>query len=230
MITFSKLTSGNKAGAVPLFGYVLPFPKNIQVDTEFNWEPEALGIIGSAIYNTGSDATVGQQIKSVIEKVSAQAGPAIAANLGMSLGEATGLTGVAAAALARAGLALNPKEEVLFKGTRHRRFNLTFEFAPMSASDAATTMAFLKELHERAAPGLEGEGVFFSYPERVDVKIQDQGGIILNRGNCAITSISVNLTPESVWASFKDGKPVHVICDISFIELKLPTKGNKIFG
>lgn len=230
MITFSKLTAGNRQGAVPLFGYVLPFPKTVSVQTQFSWEPEALGIIGSAIYNTGSTESTGGMIRDVLAKIGSQAGPAIAANLANSIGEATGLGGAAGAGLARAKLALNPKEEVLFKGTKHREFDMTFEFAPMTSTDAAVMMAFLKDLHERAAPGLEGEGVFFTYPETVDIKVQDRGNIILNRGNCAITSIDVDLTPEQVWASFTDGKPVHVICKISFIELKLPTKGNKIFG
>jgi hypothetical protein len=229
LVTFQKLSKGNLAAPVELaeVGYSLPFPRGVEISSEYLWEPEALGILGAAVFKGSPDfgglKSGWDSIKGVGEKVYAQ-----------SAGVATNAAGAgesgsfAAAALGATGRAQNPKEEVLFKGVRHRRFELTFDLAPLTAKDSIAVMTFLSKLHEFAAPELVGGGAFFKYPGTVNVVIRGDGSsggaVTINRGNCAIISINCNLSPESIWASFRNGKPVHVVVTIGFIELTLPTK------
>ena len=230
LVTFQKLSRGNLAAPVELaeVGYSLPFPRNVEIQTEYQWEPESLGIIGSAIYRGNNDfGSLKSGIESaqaIGEKIYSQASGFAAQLAGAGAGD----SGLAAAALGSQGLASNPKEEVLFKGVRHRRFDLTFDLAPLTAKDSIAVMSFLSKLHEFAAPDIVGGGAFFKYPGTVTVVIRGDGsgggGVTINRGNCAIVSIQCNMSPESIWASFRNGKPVHVVVTIGFIELNLPTR------
>jgi hypothetical protein len=229
LVTFSKLSKGNLASPVEFaeIGYSLPFPRGVEISTEYNWEPEALGIIGSAIFRGNNDFGAMKSgldsLKGIGEKIYSQASGIAAGLVG------AGDSGSAASAvLGNQKMASNPKEEVLFKGVKHRRFELTFDLAPLTAKDSLAVMSFLSKLHEFAAPELTGGGAFFKYPGTVNIVIRGDGsgggGVTINRGNCAIISINCNLSPESIWASFRNGKPVHVVVTIGFCELNLPTK------
>lgn len=224
LITFSKLTGGNKIGAVTVYGFSLPFPRNMEIETEYLWEAEELGMTGSAIKNGNFDVTSMGGAK----KALTDAGYGIIA----SATSAASGSGLGAGFASANGVAVNPKEEVLFKGVKHRRFNMVFDLAPLSAVDSAITMLFLRELHVRAAPTLIGGGAFYKYPETVAVVVRGNGGVVVNRGNCAITAINCNLSPDQIWAAFSSGYPVHVIVSISFMELDLPTadKEADLFG
>ena len=230
LITFSKISNGNRRGAVKVLGVVLPFPRAVQIETTYDWQAEELGVLGSALMNNeanlDSAKAVWESSKAVGEKIMAASGK-LAAGVTGDLGG-----GIAAGGFAAAGIAINPKEEVLFKGVKHRTFALTFDLAPLTKSDSLATMQFLSKIHEFAAPSLTGGGAFYKYPGTLDVTIMGTDGVVINRGNCAITGLDCNMTPDSVWASFENGKPVHIILTVAFIELTLPTaeKEVSIFG
>lgn len=224
LITFSKLSEGNKVGAVDIYGWSLPFPRNMEIETEYLWEAEELGMIGSAIKNGQFDAST---IAGATQALKG-AGMGVIASAASAASGSGAVGGFGAANK----IAVNPKEEVLFKGVKHRRFNMVFDLAPLSYTDSALTMAFLKILHVFAAPELIGGGAFYKYPDTVSVVVRGTEGVVVNRGNCAITSINCNMSPDSIWAVFKTGKPVHIVITISFMELDLPTqeKEKTLFG
>lgn len=217
LITFSKITPGNRAGAVDLVGYRLPFPKNLSVSSQFDWESPELGMIGQMISGLSGvdDFSVGALGSRVYRE--AESG----------LAEAAG--GIGQGVQRRRNVSKNPKEEVLFKGVSHREFPLEWDLAPLTESDVLSTMEFLKEIYRHASPTIAPSGAYFNYPDTVNVKVEDEGGITLNRNECAITEIDTNLTPDGVWASFKNGLPVHVTVTVQFKELVLPHKDNVVF-
>jgi hypothetical protein len=203
----------------------------MEVETEYMWEAEELGMTGSAIARGGMNTMdVGSldSIKSHGMRIMADAAQGAAA---AALGAAAG-SGVVQGALAANRSAINPKEEVLFKGVKHRRFNMIFDLAPFTAGDSLSVFAFLKKLHMLAAPEIEGGSAFYKYPETLSVVVNGGEGIVVNRGNCAVTGINVNLSPEQIWAVFRNGQPVHIVITISFIELDLPSRSKDatLFG
>lgn len=233
LVTFNKLSALNRAGSVPILNAVLPFPRNLQVQTNYLWDPETLGQIGSAVFNSKIqlDNVMGS-LKGIKDKVMSTANAADTASAAAAGFIGTDNSAVVNGALGAAGVAVNPKEEVLFKGVKHREFDLQFDLAPLSAADSVATLKFLSTLHEFAAPELVGGGAFFKYPDTVTVVIIGTDGVVINRGNCAIKSIDCNLTPDNIWAAHKNGNPVHILLNIGFIELNLPTKDKErtLFG
>lgn len=231
VITFNKLTEGNRVGAVDVFGFKLPFPRNMEVETEYMWEAQELGMIGSALARGGFqnlDINSSDSIESFMAQVGSKAvsgAAAAAASAGSNSGAFQG-------AMASQRSAINPKEEVLFKGVKHRRFNMIFDLAPFTATDSLNVFAFLKKLHMLAAPEVSEGSAFYKYPETLSVVVNGGEGVIINRGNCAVTGINVNMSPEQIWATFHDGRPVHIVITISFIELDLPSRSKDatLFG
>lgn len=249
LITFNKLSAGNRSSPTEIseLTFSLPFPKEVIIDTEYAWEPTEFGVkeflAFGAAQAVGAD-TAGQAgsafSNGILSQLPEVAGRAAARGLA-----AVGRNGIAGisnnlpivnAALAGAGKLVNPKLEVLFKGVQHRTFDLVFDIAPTTATDSVNLFKFLKKLHEFAAPDLIAGGAFFDFPKTTKVVIRGDGSgggeVTIDRGNCAITRINVNMTPDGVWASFRNGKPVHVLIAIGFLELDLPTKENDsdLFG
>jgi len=245
LVTFNALSAGNRASPTTIgsLSFSLPFPKEVSVKTAYGWESTEIGTIGEIARNTsknfGADGTIGGAIASFGSAVMSQKqsiGLQLAQNSVNNLGNVDSASTLQSA-LSGQGLLINPKLEVLFKGVTHRQFELTFDLAPTTATDSVNVILFLRKLHVFAAPSLPSPGApFFEYPKTTTVVIKGDGssggGVTLDRGNCAITSIDCNLTPDGLWSSFRNGKPVHVLVTIGFLELDLPTKQNDadLFG
>jgi hypothetical protein len=200
-----------------------------------------LGIVGGVALSSSKNFNVStgnweSAAKSFVEGVYSQKEKIGLATLSSILGGRDDTASAVDAGLAGQGLFLNPKLEVLFRGVKHREFELIFDLAPTTATDSIKVITFLRDLHIFAAPDLPGDKAFFEFPKTTTVVIKGDGasggGVTLNRGNCAITGIDCNMTPDGVWASFKNGQPVHISITIKFLEMNLPTKDNakSLFG
>ena len=206
--------------------YVLPFPTGLQIDSEYNWESSDLGALGQEVFKNGG---MNRDLLSMETAQRAYEGAAAFVKQGAldlivdNLGKAT---------FAAEGKVLNPKKEVLFSGTTHRAFQLEWHFAPLNQKESEASYEFIKAVHVAAAPEITSDTTFLTYPETVTLVVQDGGAPILNRQECAITSLSCNMTPDGLWATFTNGKPVHIALTVGFLELQLPTKDNAraIFG
>ena len=242
LITFNALSAGNRASPTTIgeLSFSLPFPREVSVRTAYGWETTELGTIGSIAKNTsknfGADGTIGGAVKQFGNAVMAQK-ESIALQTAQGIADRLGRTDTSStlsSALAGQGLLINPKLEVLFRSVSHRQFELTFDLAPTTATDSVNIITFLKELHVFAAPSLPNENApYFEFPKTTTVVIGDgAGGVTINRGNCCITSLDCNLSPQGLWASFRNSKPVNVVVTIGFLEMQLPTKENDadLFG
>lgn len=206
--------------------YVLPFPTGLQIDSEYNWESTDLGALGQEVFKNGG---MNRSLLSLETAQRAYDGAAAFIKQGAldlivdNLGKAT---------FAGEGKVLNPKKEVLFSGTTHRAFQLEWHFAPLNQSESETSYEFIKQIHVAAAPEITSDTTFLTYPDTASLVIQDGGAPILNRQECAITSLSCNYTPDGLWATFTNGKPIHIALTVGFLELQLPTKENAraVFG
>lgn len=126
-------------------------------------------------------------------------------------------------ALSTQGLALNPKEQMLFDGIDFRSYSLSFTFTPYSKDEADTVKNIIKEFKKHAAPRLSKSGMFFIPPSRFNLSFYKDGKINDNIPKVArsvIESIEVNYAPNG-WATHTDGAPVQTTMSINFKEIEL---------
>lgn len=221
---FERLSPSTRS--VVTANFALGFPTALEIDSEFRWSAEEIGVIGTELMKANSISTESllQTGNSLAEKATIRA--AMKASEGVFGSDAP-----VKAFLSKNGVALNPREHVMFNGVTFRQFTLEYKFAPKTQQEALNMMAFIKKMHIDSAPeltgGIYGEDTqgFFTYPSVHAVKIVDRNGAtILDFGNCRCTAIRVNLMPNGVWAAFEDGIPVQVDLSISYIQTELPLK------
>lgn len=214
---------------------LLPFPQDVNISTAPSWSAVAGGIIGeklleARISDVGSALAFAKNTASDTAVIDASFDSA-----GRSILDAAGTgAGVAGAAKfndASKGLALNNREVMLFNGISHRSFSITFNLSPNNVDQSYSIAKFIRELHYNATPDVDGS--YFKYPATFGFAlIGDDNKVILDRGEVAITGISCNYTPDSIWATFNNNQPVHIVLTLDFQELELPTRGtiDRTFG
>lgn len=198
----------------------LPFPSAIDVGTNYSWAADDMGVAADIVKQYNQGGVLAIDIQANIDRASAVIANAVG---GSANSQANHL----------AKKALNPKNEMLFKGVEHRQFSLSWDLVPTSRAESIAYATAIEKLHEMAAPTLLDGEAFFKYPDTTKIVVQKSGGLeIINRPNSAITSINVQLTPDGIWSQLADGRPVHTVLTIEFIELDLPTKDNvpKLLG
>ena len=220
-MSITSIASRNsQATHITAIQILLPFPTSINVDTEYDWGGEEMGVAADFVkqFSSRSGITT-DDLKANLQRSAETIAQAVGGNANSARNALRRRT-------------LNPKEEMLFNGVTFRRFQLNWNLIPTTAAESLAYAQAIEELHKLAAPDL-GSSHFFTYPETTKVFVQKEGGApIIDRGDCAITRISVDLTPDGIWAQLKDGRPVNTALSIDFVELKLPTKDNvpKLIG
>jgi hypothetical protein len=127
--------------------------------------------------------------------------------------------------LARAGgKVINPNKELLFQGPTLREFTFAFPIIPSSASEAAEVKNIIRLLKIHSAPKRESQGDFFlSSPDIFELGYLHKGSThpFLNKFKyCALKSVNVNYTGSSVYSTYDDGTPTHMILGLTFGEVE----------
>lgn len=127
-----------------------------------------------------------------------------------------------------AGLAINPREQVLFDGITFREYQLAFTFTPTSREEAIEVRNIVKEFRNAAAPTIRGglSGMFYDIPNTFEVDFLFNGvrnKHITKVAESVITSIDVNYAPNG-WAAHIDGAPVQTTLTMNFKEIELIDK------
>jgi hypothetical protein len=127
--------------------------------------------------------------------------------------------------LATQGLALNPKNQLLFEGIDFRSYQLAFTFTPYSAEEAETVRQIIKTFKKHAAPTIitETAGMFFRPPSTVGVQFMFNGKEnpnIAKVTESVIESVDVNNAPNG-WAAHDNGAPVQTTLTLQMKEIQL---------
>jgi len=130
-----------------------------------------------------------------------------------------------ALALATKGLAINPKQQLLFEGISFRTYQMAFTFTPYSREEAETVKKIIKAFKVAALPTIVNQpgGMFFVPPKIIQPSFLFNGKINTNISKVAesvIESVDVNYAPNG-WAAHDDGAPVQTILTINFKEIVL---------
>jgi hypothetical protein len=126
------------------------------------------------------------------------------------------------------GLAINPKQQVMFEGIPLRTYQMQFTFTPYSQQEADTVKQIIDLFKQESRPQLvtSAGGMLYVPPSVFKPVFMFNGGVntkIGAYGNSVIESVDVNYAPNG-WATHKDGTPVQTVVSISFKELDLVDK------
>ena len=116
------------------------------------------------------------------------------------------------------GVVPNPHPTVFFKGLDLREFQWSWKFVPRSEMEAATLDAVLRIIKQKVLP--KNGGTFLDYPDLLKPKVMPESGVWGSFKMAAIKQFSINFSGEGTSAFFVNGKPVSVLCNMTFQEIE----------
>lgn len=155
--------------------------------------------------------------------------------LGRGLGGAVG---------AGTGKVLNPVLEKLFKQKDFRNFSFSWEFYPRNQAEADTVRDIIETFRYHSHPARDAESeskednkveVILRVPAEFEIRFlstnpnPNQGGFVENEyipkiARCALNSVAIDYTPNSIWSSFENNAPTAVTMTLQFSEIGLLTR------
>ena len=139
------------------------------------------------------------------------------------------------------GQVINPRLGLTFKRTNLRQFEMSFRFQPTSKLEVEEVIRiiFLFRYHSSSQIIKDTAGFLLQYPELWKIhfgntKSGDSSGevnsLLFKTTWSALTNVSVNYTPQALWATFENGFPVDVQMDLRFQEVDMITKDDLMEG
>ena len=127
----------------------------------------------------------------------------------------------------KGGHVLNPNAEMLFQGPVIRNFNFSFLMIARSEREGKEIRSLIRFLKMGMAPKFRNT-TFLANPDVFTLEYKNGMGDddilkTVNRfspGGLALTSISVDYSPNGYWSAYRDSQPVAVKMDLSFSELR----------
>ena len=135
-------------------------------------------------------------------------------------------TGTGAQLLTRTtGAVINPNTELLFKGPSLRQFSFAFKLSARSQDEAEEIKKIIRFFKQGSAPITTPSNIFLKSPHTFKIQYllrgeSDDHPFIGQIKESALTSFSVDYTPEGNYATFSDGAMVSYQITMSFQELE----------
>jgi len=208
---------------------ILPIPSGISDTNSCNWSGAEMNALQAGLANialTTIQEGVGEgvdetgKILNTIRTNSGDVGTAVAAAMA---GNASGAAGL----LTRTtGSVINPNLELLFQSPVLRTFGFTFKMSARSEPEAKTIIAILRFFKQGMSAQRSESNLFLKTPHTFGIRYmhRGQGGeehkYIGKIKECALTSFTVNYTPEGQYATFYDGPMVSYEMQMQFQELE----------
>ena len=210
----------------------LPMQPGLQDSSNTNWQDDKLDFISAALANI-SGSTIKGASEGAVEAAKAMgesfgdewkkvldSGDLSNEVAGYFAGQATG-----SKVLTRTtGSVVNPNLELLFDGPSLRSFNYTFRFTPREAEEAQEVRKIIKFFKKNMAPkkGKKGK-LFLESPNVFKLKYFFKNGQehpFLNKiKKCALTSSTVQYTPDGSYMTYDDGSMTAYELSLGFKEL-----------
>jgi len=207
----------------------LPMPNQLSTNYTASWSETDTAILNAAL------RIGGQVTQNKIKEAFANSEVLDAANA-LSLGTQNALG--SGAISAATGIAYNPKKELQFQGMAFRQFSLDYKFYPKNARDQANLYYIINKLKFHMHPEYKSEGRYtWIFPDEFEVVFHvgddNQGGTdvpenywIHRTAACVLKSMTVNYTPDGLWAAKELfwGAPNAVNISLQFQEIIQHTK------
>ena len=229
----------------------LPLPKEINDSFRVNIGSYGQGVFGDAIsqgtsymFNSGSRPNMDNMIENMGAPSAQSVAQAGMTGLGTALGFlasksviGAGLAGKAASNIdvnslaasveAGAGIAVNPKLALQFKGMELKTHNFSWTMAPTNPEESERINLISQTIKQNALPSYASLGpvkrAFLSYPSTVDIYFFGiEQSYFMYFKTCMIDNFSFNYSPSGM-AILKGGKPAIVNMSISLKEMDIHT-------
>jgi len=121
------------------------------------------------------------------------------------------------------GLVINQNLELLFGGPTLRPFSFTFKMSAREEGEAEEIRSIIRFFKQGMSPIRTQSSLFLKTPHTFQIEYLHKGKEhkFLNKfKECALTSFSVNYTPEGQYATYTDGAMVSYEMQMQFTELE----------
>ena len=206
---------------------MLPIPGGITSTDNVQWGGDKMDPAQTAMANialTGIQEGLGKGVDELAKSTQAAVGSEDTRKA-LSTSIASAASGAGAQLLQRTeGAIINPNMELLFKDPGLRTFNFTWKLAPRSQAEARTVIAIIKFFKAGMAVKKSESNLFLKAPNtwRLAYKRPNDGTHpYLNLfKECAMTSFTVDYTPDGNYATFEDGVMTSYNITCGFNELE----------
>ena len=236
-----KITAKTPSHSITTSGIAIYMPPGIKVNYSQSYEQDTGGM--AADLEAGFDAF--QNAQGAADKVEAALqgviGPAVRKGK-EALGEFVSLAGAGDPirfAAKRAGVAVNPRNEMFYNTPEMRSFSFTFDFWPRNPEEAEAAEKIIAIFKYNSAPGFAAKtlGSVFTIPNYFKISYMYNNGENphLNKiGACYCTGVDVDYAPDGQFTAFgpdektgsKGGRPVHTKLTVNFVEDRIITKSD----
>jgi len=216
----SAAFSEEKDKLVSTISLYMPDTVNFQYGASYDGSQSLLGIAESTL------STIAGAVTSATSGIGYGIGAGISGIAKIpSLALSAAQSPLARLALSTQGLAINPKQQMLFTGIDFRTYQMVFTFTPYSRDEANEVKNIIRTFKQHAAPRLvTGAGMFWVPPSIFKLDFLFNGKKNPNVSKVAesvIESIDVNYSPNGQWSAHGDGAPIQTVLTINFKEIKL---------
>ena len=213
---------------------VLPVPENLTEAFSLGYSKENLGSVVGSIAEVAS-----RGVPNSIAGIGSALGDAAS---GIGVGVARGVLSTIAnnipggqettnrainAISALSGITTNPFQVVLFKSPEFRSHQFSWRFIPKYAEESEVIRNIVETFRYHAHPGIsETSGVFFSYPEILEINFRPRDNYLYKFKPCVVESVRVNYAPNSPSFYKSTGAPTAVEFSIRVQEIEIWTKAD----
>jgi hypothetical protein len=209
----------------------LPFCTKINNEDTFQYEDTSQALMQGAGNFAGAPMETLRQGAYVAADKGLQAIPGVGRGLAGAVGAGTGKV-------------VNPVLEKLFKQKDFRNFSFSWEFYPRNQEETDSVRDIIETFRYHSHPARDSDTeskeeqkveVILRVPAEFEIRFlstnpnPNQGGFVENEyipkiARCALNSVSVDYTPNSVWSSFGNNAPTAVTMTLQFSEIGLLTR------
>lgn len=209
----------------PLATIVLPMPGSIQDSNTVNWSGDKLNPFMQALGDVAQTALEGGNAGEAAQRQTEAALSERGLRSAIVSKFTEGALGTGNIMQRQYGTIINPNLELLFNSPDLRTFSFSFKLSPRSPREAVEVKKIIRNFKQAMSVKRSATSFLLQSPHTFAISyiFQNKRHPYLNRfKECALTSCSVNYTPEGNYMSFDDSNEPSMVSyqiDLSFQEL-----------
>jgi hypothetical protein len=212
----------------------LPIPEGLVEQTSVSYNKAELGSAAGSVVDaaslrpSGSLTEIAGQVGTGIATAASGVGTAALRNVIAGVaGEGNAQVGLNALS-AISGITANPFQTVLFKSPEFRAHTFRWKFAPETAAETNMLRDIINTFKYHSLPGISAAGgVFFSYPEILEINFRPSDEFLYKFKPCVVESITVNFAPGNGPSFYRStNAPTALQLELRVQEIEIWTKAD----